>query len=195
MCGGRGLPCVVGGACHAWVPMGPGLLLPQCNRCVTEDSSGAWNGKASSSSHTNKDPACHCLPSLASPSGSAHCPLGHSQEPSSICPLPPPGADQTQLPITWHRPRGHGGGGDFQKESLDAFLGVRIDTGQRTEASAAGPRCHAACPGHIAGQCPARFSWRIPSQWPSKWSSPALCPGCSGARAGTGPATTPGAQR
>lgn len=116
--GGRGLSCVVGGACRARVPMGLRLLLPQCNRCVSEDSSGAWNRKASSLSHTNEDPVCHCLPSLASSSGSAHRPLGHSQEPGSIYPLTPPGPDQTQLQITWHRPRGHGGGsGDFQKEN------------------------------------------------------------------------------
>lgn len=83
------------------------------NRCVSEDSSGVWNRKASSSSHTNEDLVCHCLPSLASSSGSAHCPLRHSQELSSICSLTPPGPDQTQLQITWHRPRGHGaqGGG------------------------------------------------------------------------------------
>lgn len=92
--------------------------------------------------------------------------------------------------LTKHSYRSHGTGpGDMVGGAVISRRKLRSENRYWTEnrhATATGPQCHVTCPGLIAGQCPARFSWRIPSQWRSKLSSPALCPVYPRASAGKG---------
>lgn len=59
------------------------------------------------------------------------------------------------------------GSGGFQREILHSYVGVRrVDSGQKTEASAIKLRCHISCRDHITGQRPDKCSWQ---------NSPLLC--------------------